>query len=353
MKAMLRTIMLVALLLGLGLTACNKTATQNPNPNPNPSPNPNPNAPKENHLPVARFDSQSERLSIRFDASASSDDDGSIQDYRWDYGDGKTGAGKISTHVYQAAGAFDITLSVTDNQGGVSSSVQTLTVANSTNQAPKAAFSAESALLSVKLDAALASDSDGTITSYAWDLGEGLKSSDKIAFRTFDAAGDYPISLSVTDDKGSLNTVTQDVTVGAKGTISGTLSIEGLPKEGDVLEGGGMLISAFIPPLTQGVVTRLRSGSQFSSKVFTNYSFEVEVGEQSLFAWIDVDLNDCRGVSEGDYFGQLESAALVKANSLVENVNLTLMPVNSACPDNDSTNTNAVKLMREELERLK
>jgi hypothetical protein len=54
-------------------------------------------------------------LTVDFDASASSDD-GSIVSYDWDFGDGDTGTGVTTSHVY-AAGVWTAELTVTDNSG--------------------------------------------------------------------------------------------------------------------------------------------------------------------------------------------------------------------------------------------
>ena len=54
---------------------------------------------------------------IEFDGSASSDPDGTIASYAWDFGDGSTGTGATPTHAYLQAGTFTVALTVTDNQG--------------------------------------------------------------------------------------------------------------------------------------------------------------------------------------------------------------------------------------------
>jgi len=54
---------------------------------------------------------------INFDGSSSSDPDGSIQSYEWDYGDGSTGSGETATHKYSEQGDYTVILTVTDNDG--------------------------------------------------------------------------------------------------------------------------------------------------------------------------------------------------------------------------------------------
>ena len=52
---------------------------------------------------------------VTFDASNSSDPDGTIIIYLWDVGDGTTGAGITATHSYKLDGTYTVTLTITDN----------------------------------------------------------------------------------------------------------------------------------------------------------------------------------------------------------------------------------------------
>lgn len=54
---------------------------------------------------------------VVFDAAPSSDADGSIVSYRWDFGDGSTAAGPSVSHAFQAPGPVEVTLTVTDDSG--------------------------------------------------------------------------------------------------------------------------------------------------------------------------------------------------------------------------------------------
>lgn len=53
----------------------------------------------------------------RFDGSASSDDDGSIASWTWDFGDGDISAGAVVDHTFAAPGSYTIALVVTDDAG--------------------------------------------------------------------------------------------------------------------------------------------------------------------------------------------------------------------------------------------
>ena len=59
-------------------------------------------------------------LQVNFDASQSSDNDGTIASYAWDFGDGNTSSGVTTSHIYTGLGVFTAVLSVTDNDGATS-----------------------------------------------------------------------------------------------------------------------------------------------------------------------------------------------------------------------------------------
>ena len=83
-----------------------------------------------NQMPTADFTWSCDQLSCSFDAVGSSDKDGTIAGYAWSFGDGGSGAGSPVTHAYADAGARQVTLTVTDNEGGtgqVTKSVSTTT----------------------------------------------------------------------------------------------------------------------------------------------------------------------------------------------------------------------------------
>ncbi|MCF7889760.1 PKD domain-containing protein [Candidatus Bipolaricaulota bacterium] len=59
-------------------------------------------------------------LEVTFDATDSSDPDGSIVSYSWDYDDGSGGSGAITTHTFYDSGVYDVTLTVYDDDGASS-----------------------------------------------------------------------------------------------------------------------------------------------------------------------------------------------------------------------------------------
>ncbi|MFQ6108181.1 MAG: PKD domain-containing protein, partial [Candidatus Aminicenantales bacterium] len=74
-----------------------------------------------NFPPIARFQFEPKSgfapCKIRFDASSSSDPDGRIVSYEWDFGDGNTSSGVSTFHTYTSRGEFLVELKVIDNNG--------------------------------------------------------------------------------------------------------------------------------------------------------------------------------------------------------------------------------------------
>jgi PKD repeat protein len=85
-------------------------------------------APPPNQPPVADIDVQCTGLACSFDGAGSSDPDGGIVSWAWNFGDGSTGSGATTSHTYAAGGTYQAQLTVTDNDGVTDSVTQQVTV---------------------------------------------------------------------------------------------------------------------------------------------------------------------------------------------------------------------------------
>lgn len=99
--------LLIYVFMSLILSACGPGSTNNI---------------KANQAPIAVFSTQITDLVVSFDATTSSDPDGSVVTYLWDFGDGSKGETSLISHSYTSAGTYTVTLTVTDN-GGLKHSV--------------------------------------------------------------------------------------------------------------------------------------------------------------------------------------------------------------------------------------
>jgi PKD repeat protein len=94
--------------------------------------------PPTNQPPTATFTSTTSNLTATF-AGSGSDRDGTIAGYSWNFGDGTTGSGQNPLRTYATAGTYQVTLTVTDNQGATGTFTRSVTVtAPTTPTAPGA-----------------------------------------------------------------------------------------------------------------------------------------------------------------------------------------------------------------------
>ena len=166
-----------------------------------------------NFIPQAKFSASAisgqAPLAVTFDASGSSDLDGSIMSYNWNFGDGGAGTGQLLDYIFTDPGTYTVTLTVTDDQNSSGVETTTITVtasAPSTNESPVAkvtATSLQDGTSRIGFDATASSDADGVIVSYTWDFGDGDTADGNYIEHEFIAAGDYTVVLTVTDDEGA------------------------------------------------------------------------------------------------------------------------------------------------------
>ena len=156
---------------------------------------------------------------IEFDASSSSDPDGEIVSYEWDYdGNGSVdGNGQIVSHVYPQAGRYIASLRVINNSRLSDAVSHTMVVQPQIEPVAAFTFSPDNQLdgQPVSFNATTSSDADGTITNYQWDMDDdGNYDSTGIAVNyTYPAPGTYTARLHITDNDGITNDASVTVTI--------------------------------------------------------------------------------------------------------------------------------------------
>ena len=139
----------------------------------------------QNTPPVARFSVEPKvgiiNEPITFNASTTTDEGEpclSRCTYLWNFGDGTTGAGIATTHVYATSnsGGFTVTLTVSDDRGGIGSTTGSVVVSST---APVARFvivpSVPQVGVEAMFDATSSSVGNGSaISQYSWNFGDGV-----------------------------------------------------------------------------------------------------------------------------------------------------------------------------------
>lgn len=154
---------------------------------------------------------------MAFTALDSSDPDGDSLTYTWNFGDSTPAeTGNTVLHTYNTAGAYTVSLSADDGRGGLDTA-ELEVVISEPNQTPEAAFTVSgdlTRLATVTFDGSASSDPEGEpIASYDWDFGDGTATTGAIVTHGYDTAGDYTVTLTVTDDKGAAGTRQQSITI--------------------------------------------------------------------------------------------------------------------------------------------
>jgi len=177
-------------------------------------------APKPNQPPRASFTTSASWVkpgdSVTFNASASSDSDGRIRSYVWDFGDGTAGNGSVVQHMYGQSGNFRVRLTVVDDKGASASATADIIV--SATHPPVAAFSADPKVafpgVPIRFDGSNSADPDGgSIVSYSWDFGDQTTSSGMVVTHTYVSKRNFTVTLVVTDSFGATNRTESQVEI--------------------------------------------------------------------------------------------------------------------------------------------
>ena len=161
---------------------------------------------------------------VFFNASTSVPGTGrTLVSYAWDFGDGATGSGVSTSHVYTVEDTYNVTLTVTDDRGQIGTATQGVAV---TDSAPVAAFVYSPLTPSVNqtiyFSASSSVPTNGrTIVEYLWIFGDGSATSDgPNTTHVYTVADEYAVQLFVTDDFGETGTTSQTITVGGTGATA-------------------------------------------------------------------------------------------------------------------------------------
>jgi len=168
-----------------------------------------------NKNPTAEFTFSPKAPSIQDEvhiSDTSSDLDGTITSWSWDFGDGTTATLQSPTHIFAQKGEIQITLTVTDNDGAENSITHTIVVINLPPTAnfectpnPRTDIDIEFTDESI--------DPENMPLSWFWDFDDGYTSELQNPTHRFANEGDYNVILNATDDEGLTDTFSMILSV--------------------------------------------------------------------------------------------------------------------------------------------
>jgi WD40 repeat protein len=173
---------------------------------------------------------------ITFNASSSSDPDGTIINYEWNFEDNRTTKGELATYRFSKGGNQTVRLTVRDDNNATENYSEVVKV----NELPVPAISYDIPEPKVEdtivFDTSGSIDSDGSITSYEWSFGDGTHGEGLRMPHKYLLCDSYIVKLMVIDNKGSRNSTTV------------VLPIRGNPKEIFALKNGQCVPSLAFSP---------------------------------------------------------------------------------------------------------
>ncbi len=162
--------------------------------------------------PVASFTSSCTDLSCDF-TDTSTDLNNNIVSWSWEFGDGSGSTQQNPSHAYTTAGSYTVELTVTDGDGLSDTTTDTVTVTDPVgNNPPTASFASSCVDLGCDFTDT-STDGDGSVVTRSWDFGDGNTSTAQNPSHSYATAGDYTVTLTVTDDDGATDATSNLVTV--------------------------------------------------------------------------------------------------------------------------------------------
>ncbi|HYF50103.1 MAG TPA: PKD domain-containing protein [Planctomycetota bacterium] len=280
-----------------------------------------------NQPPVANFTanptSGNAPLAVSFNGTSSTDSDGTIVSYAWNFGDGTTGSGATTSHIY-SAGTWTATLTVTDNGGATNSKSTTINVANP--PPPPTPLAIASGPTATPNPAKAGQNVTFTATAtggtqpytWTWNFGDGSSAgSAGTAVHAYSAVGTYTMTLTVRDSAGASVQKSLSVTIKRRSGKSGALNVSkvagtlnytssgkdaiqivGSLDESVNLAGQEVTVDVNGQAVTFSIDARGTGKSGLSSIKIKGNSFQVTLKNQSLSAALQADTKAVSGSVE-------------------------------------------------------
>jgi PKD repeat protein len=173
--------------------------------------------------PVAQFDAHYAFSTVPTQVSFTDSSLGSTpMTYQWDFGDGATSTDQNPTHSFIQRGTYTVTLTV-KNGFGTSTEIKKDYI--NIGMGPKADFVATPLSGNVPLNVAFTDKSNGQVTGWIWDFGDGQSSTEQNPVHTYWTGGVYNVILTTSNDYGSSD-ITKNQYINVVGGLASKFSAD-------------------------------------------------------------------------------------------------------------------------------
>jgi len=128
---------------------------------------------------------------------------GQVTTWAWNFGDGTTSNLKSPAHTYNSPGSYSVALTATGPGGTVTKTASSAITVSSTPAAPVVDFSASVTSGPAPLSVTFSNMTTGSVTTWAWDFGDGATSNAQSPSHTYKAEGIYRVNLTAVGPGGS------------------------------------------------------------------------------------------------------------------------------------------------------
>ncbi len=153
-------------------------------------------------VPVAAFSASPTSGNAPLKVIFTDESTGKPTSWNWNFGDGKSSTVRNPIHKYSKAGKYTVTLKVKNVKGNNEIKKYEYITVSAPISAPVAAFTASPASGHAPLKVAFTDTSIGKPTSWEWNFGDGISSTEKDPVHTYNETGKYTVTLTVKNVRG-------------------------------------------------------------------------------------------------------------------------------------------------------
>ena len=160
---------------------------------------------------------------------------GQVTTWAWNFGDGTTSTLKSPTHTYNSPGSYSVILTATGPGGTVTKTASSAITVSSTPAVPVVNFSASVTSGTAPLTVAFSNTTTGSVTTWAWDFGDGTSSNAQSPTHIYTVAGIYRVTLTATGPGGSASkalVTAINVAAATTGSATSTVNFTASPSSG-------------------------------------------------------------------------------------------------------------------------